>query len=367
MAQVAHIKAWWLWHHAPTLGPKTWLRWLAHGIAPRTTLQWSWSQAHAQGVSRATFAFWHNKHHEAWEQVQTWLQASTSHHVVVFHDSDYPPLLREIADPPCLLYVRGKRAVLRQKQCAVVGSRRPTGAVMRQVTPLVRALVAHQMSVCSGLALGVDGMAHQAALMAQGNTVAVLGCGVDVCYPKRHQTLAADIVSHGALVSEMLLGTPVAAWQFPKRNRIISGMSWATFIVEASENSGSMITAHLAMRQNREVVVLPSSIDNVHARGGLRLIQEGAMLLADWSDLAALFAWSSMVFPEAEMVMDRERFDVLHMIGDAPTPLDVVQDHLSWPMARFLSVLSQLKMDRWVLETPHGLVRLVALPKQRPN
>lgn len=205
--------------------------------------------------------------------------------VVTLSDADYPALLREITRPPLLVYVRGNADVLALPQIAVVGSRQSSAVGAATATEFARLLAASGFAITSGLADGIDGAAHRGAL-ASGVTIAVLGTGVDRIYPRHHHALADAIVaSGGALVSEFAPGTPPLAANFPRRNRLISGLSLGVLVVEAALRSGSLITARLAMEQGREVFAIPGSIHNPQARGCHQLLREGATLVETATDI----------------------------------------------------------------------------------
>jgi len=206
-------------------------------------------------------------------------------HLVAWDDADYPRLLREIPDPPILLYVVGRRALLMTPQVAIVGSRNPTPAGRENATAFAQSLATAGITVTSGLALGVDGAAHRGALTAGAPTIAVAGTGLDRVYPARHRELAHEIAQQGALVSEFPPGTPPRPENFPVRNRIISGLSLGTLVVEAAIQSGSLITARLATEQGREVFAIPGSIHAPQARGCHALIRQGAKLVETAQDI----------------------------------------------------------------------------------
>src|ERR687894_3140564 len=209
--------------------------------------------------------------------------------VLVLDDGTYPALLREIADPPVTLYVRGRWAECLEAPCGgVVGSRRASTYGQNVALMLARDLASRGVTVVSGLARGIDAAAHRGALEAGGRTVAVLGTGIDEVYPREHRKLAAEILERGgALVSQFPLGTPPVAENFPYRNRIISGLSLGAVLVEAAENSGSLITARLAMEQSREVFAVPGNITSRNSFGTNYLIKgAGAKLVQQWQDIA---------------------------------------------------------------------------------
>jgi DNA processing protein len=206
--------------------------------------------------------------------------------ILTFEDEDYPEQLREIFDPPPVLWALGDVKLLARPAIAIVGTRHPTpyGTGMAEV--LARDLAGHRMVILSGMARGVDTAAHRGALAAGGRTVAVWGTGIDVIYPKENKILAENIlVAGGAIISEYRLGTFPAPQNFPKRNRIISGISIGVLVVEAGENSGTRVTARCALEQNRDVYAVPGNVTTKNAWGPNTLIKQGATLVATWEDV----------------------------------------------------------------------------------
>jgi DNA processing protein len=206
--------------------------------------------------------------------------------IVTYEQEDYPDRLREIFDPPPVLWVLGDVKLLSRPAIAVVGTRQPTpyGAGMAEM--LARDLASRRMVILSGMARGVDTAAHRGALAAKGKTVAVWGTGIDVIYPKENKSLAEDILlAGGTIVSEYRLGTFPAPQNFPKRNRILSGMSIGVLVVEAGENSGTRVTARCALEQDRDVYAVPGNVTNKNAWGPNTLIKQGAKLVATWEDV----------------------------------------------------------------------------------
>lgn len=213
--------------------------------------------------------------------------------VITLADEIYPPLLREIYDPPIVLYVKGDlTAALSQPGIAVVGSRRCSTYGTNAANFLARELAAHGVTIISGLARGIDGAAHRGALEAGGKTVGVIGTGMDVNYPKEHKKLSEEIAASGAVVSEFPLSTPPLAQNFPYRNRVISGLCLGVLIVEAAEHSGSLITARLANEQGREVFAVPGNITSQTSFGPNYLIKDGAKLVQHWRDVVEEFPQS---------------------------------------------------------------------------
>jgi len=227
--------------------------------------------------------------------------------LVTYDSAMYPPQLREIADAPLLLYVRGEVNVLSRYSVGVVGSRRPSAYGSSVAYRLAHDLAMRQLIVTSGLARGVDSAAHRGALEARGKTVAVLGSGIDVIYPKENKRLADEIAKSGAVISEFPLGTGPTPENFPIRNRIISGLSLGVVVVEAAEFSGSLITARLALEQNREVFAVPGNITSAQSFGPNHLIKQGAKLVDQWMDVIEEFPADVRVklLPQPEAIEDK--------------------------------------------------------------
>lgn len=222
-----------------------------------------------------------------WQQVEQDLEwfSQGGRHIITIQDPLYPELLKQIADPPAVLFVQGDVSLLSQWQLAIVGSRNPSKSGQGLAFDFARYLVQGNIVVTSGMAMGIDAAAHQGALAVAGKTIAVIGTGLDRVYPAKNRDLAHSIAETGAIVSEYPLGTPPRAENFPRRNRLISGMSLGTLVVEAAIQSGSLITARMALEQGREVFAIPGSIHNPLARGCHRLIREGAKLVETAKDI----------------------------------------------------------------------------------
>ncbi len=237
-----------------------------------------------------------------WQAVDAALAWAENMHCYVINllDPRYPALLKEIPDPPPILFIRGDIGLLTQPQLAMVGSRNPSASGSQLAHDFAGSLSRHGLTITSGLALGIDAASHQGALNADGKTIAVAGTGLDRIYPARHRELGHHIAEQGALVSEFPPGTPPIASNFPRRNRIISGLSLGTLVIEAALKSGSLITARLAAEQGREVFAIPGSIHNPLARGCHTLIQQGAKLTMKASDILEELA------PLATFVIEHE-------------------------------------------------------------
>lgn len=266
--------------HAPHLGPRGFLKLLEqYSGSPQTVI------ASRQELAPSLRDYLQNPDKAAIERDLEWLGARNGRHILCIDSPLYPPLLRTISDPPPVLFVAGDPTCLSQPQLAMVGSRNPTAGGCEHAQAFAADLARAGLLITSGLALGIDAAAHRGALLAGGKTIAVTGNGLDSIYPARNKALAGEVAQHGAMVSEFPPGTPPLAANFPRRNRIISGLSVGTLVIEAAIRSGSLITARLAAEQGREVFALPGSINNPMAKGCHRLIRDGATLVETSADI----------------------------------------------------------------------------------
>ena len=241
------------------------------------------------------------------EQHIRWEQENPEHHILLSCEATFPRLLRDIGDSPHVLFVQGCRAALTRPQVAMVGSRKATHLGLVNARDLAALIAKAGFIVTSGLALGIDGECHRTALSAGGGTIAVLGSGINVNYPRRHHALRGEIRSNGALVSEFPLDTPPKPFHFPRRNRIISGLSIALIVVEAGKKSGSLTSAVHAAEQGREVYAVPGSIRHASAAGCNYLISEGAQVVFESSSLIDSLSQSCrLYFPDFEITNSDE-------------------------------------------------------------
>jgi DNA processing protein len=300
---------------------------------------------------------------------ERWL-ALAGNHLITFNDDNYPSALREIHDPPVALFVKGDLACLSGPIIAIVGSRRPSPIGAKLTKDLAGGLARLGISIGSGMALGIDGMAHQACLDAGTKTIAVMGCGLDIVYPARHRKLFADVVDNGCVVSEYPLGSTPTKYSFPQRNRIVSGLSLGVIIVEAAERSGTLITARLAAEQNRQVMVVPGSVFSSQYAGSNRLLKEGAALICGVDDvlfelsnaLGATFqdqlSWisnDSDLAPPVEL-----SHPILQYLSDQSSSVDQIIQASGLTAAEVSSMLLILEVDGVIAATDDGgYVRLV--------
>jgi DNA processing protein len=273
---------------------------------------------------------------------------------VAIVDDGYPPLLREIVDPPFALFYRGDLSLLQQPMVAMVGSRRASSYGMNAAAHLARQLVSAGVVIVSGLARGIDAASHQAALEAGGKTIAVLGTGIDLEYPRSHVRLAGDIVDRGLILTEFPPGTPPLAANFPVRNRLISGITLGTVIVEATSRSGSLITARTAAEQGREVFAVPGSIFAAGTEGTHRLIQYGAKLVHDANDILEelpgglrLADSQSAAEPESPL-----REVLAAFTRDEGMHIDALATKLGRSVANLSDAVLQLELGGWLKALP---------------
>ncbi len=307
------------------------------------------------------------------EACRQWLKPG-HHFLITLDDELYPPLLREIDDPPPCLFVAGDPGLLVRPQVAIVGSRSATRGGLDHAADFSATLARAGFTITSGLAAGVDARAHEGCLGAGGPTIAVVGTGPDIIYPSRNKALAQDIVARGAIVSPFPPGTEARPGNFPARNRLISGMSLGTLVVEASLRSGSLITARLASEQGREVFAIPGSIQNPQARGCHHLIRQGARLVESADEiiealvpLATELAGSLHQLLESaadedldksttapHMEEDADYRLLLDTIGYDPTPIDEIIRRSELTTAHVSSMLLIMELDGRVVAHPGG-------------
>lgn len=321
-----------------------------------------------------------------------WLEADNNHHIVTPDQSAYPRLLKECAGAPIILYGKGDISLLHQPQIAIVGTRNPTPAGKLAAKDFATELARQGLVITSGMALGIDGIAHQSALTTGGATIAVAGTGLDRVYPARHKALAYEIAESGLIISEFALGTPVRGVNFPKRNRIISGLSLGVLVIEAAMKSGSLITAQMAVEQSREVFALPGSVNNTLAKGCHALIKQGAHLVETAEDVLQQIGWlaqaqadqndhydyaasnKSSNTPESRAgdngqsttsgtscnaieSLDEESINLLRQIDFSYTSLDLLVERCEKSVADLSSKLLTLELDGWITSGAGGYQR----------
>ncbi len=293
---------------------------------------------------------------------QQWLHASTPEaprHIIALGDARYPSRLLEAADPPLLLYTQGQTEWLQAPSIAIVGSRNPTPQGIENARQFASHLSQAGLTVVSGLALGIDGAAHEGALPQAGRTIAVVGTGLDRVYPKNHLKLAHRIANLGLIVSEYPIGTPPMPHHFPQRNRIIAGLSMGLVVVEAALQSGSLISARLALESNRDVFAIPGSIHSPQARGCHALIKQGAKLVDAAQDILEELHWSASATPSTPDPKPITSDSLLTALAFDPVNLDALQERTGWTAAQLNTRLLELELQGDVARLPGQLFQRI--------
>jgi DNA processing protein len=283
-------------------------------------------------------------------------QRAPGHAILTLDHVHYPALLRESPDPPPVLYALGRLELLAHPALAIVGSRNASAQGMRNAESFARVLSAHGLCIVSGMALGIDTAAHRGALPHQGSSIAVLGCGIDVIYPRRNATLFHELGSRGLVLSEFPLATPPAAFNFPRRNRIIAGLSQGCLVVEAAIASGSLITARAAVDMGRDVFAIPGSIHSPLSKGCHHLIKQGAKLVDDAADVLEELGIVRHAHgtPATKPAPQGDAALVLAALGHDACDVDALAERSGIPVERVLAALMILELDALVCRTHQG-------------
>ena len=364
--------------------------WLALKLVPRLAIHKKLALVDSYGLT-ALFSFSkltsaHNLtskqlaafHQPDWQAIDTIVSTSKCCHseIISFDDSAYPSLLKQIYDPPLVIFVQGNKSLLNKNQLAIVGSRSASINGRETAFEIAQQLVKAGLVITSGLALGIDAAAHKGALTSRKSTIAVVATGLDKVYPARHRDLAKQIIDNeGAIISEFLPGTSPKPGHFPKRNRIISGLSEGVLVVEAALQSGSLITARCALEQNRDVFSIPSGIGNPQAKGCHWLIKQGAKLVEETADILDELAFiensslhleqQTKLQPIVNKEIDEKSInkdlcvdELLASVGFEITPVDKVVSRSKLPIAEVLTRLTMLELSGLVAAVPGGYLRL---------
>lgn len=355
------LRSWLALLHLPGIGPVTLLPLLANAEDALELLN-----NPPAAIPRRLHQLLQHPDWEAVEQDLQWL-SEPDNHLLPVTDPRYPPQLKTIPDPPTALYVHGNPDVLSTPQIAMVGSRNPSAGGARTAQDFARHFSACGLTVTSGLAMGIDAACHQGALADGGITIAVTGTGLDRVYPASNRELAHQIAGKGALISEFPPGTPPRPGHFPRRNRIIAGLSLGTLVVEAALKSGSLITAQQALEQSREVFAIPGSIHNPLARGCHLLIKQGAKLVETANDVLEELAPALSELIEADNLqsdgdgaqsspmLDQEYQQLLDAMGFDPISTDSIIERTGITPETISSMLLLLEMDGYVSSERGGL------------
>lgn len=363
MPEADPVSSWLALTALPGLGPALIHRLLAVFGSPQAVLAAGQAAAQVEGIGPRLTAVFNNP--AALAQARSWAAQEQERAVkagvrlLCRADSAYPSLLLQLPDPPALLWCRGDISFLQQPAVALVGSRLATSYGRKVSFLFARQLAEAGFTVISGMADGIDGQAHAGALAAGGRTIAVLGCGVDIVYPRFHSRLYGQILEHGLLISEYPLGTPPEGFRFPARNRIISGLSLGVVVVEAAARSGSLITARMALEQNREVFAVPGRIDSPQSEGVHHLIQQGAHLAHSVEDILAELPTMSRKSEKQDSPLEipddltGPEKNLLSLLDAAsPTDIEALTEQSGLPVSELHGLLLGLELKGLIRQLP---------------
>jgi DNA processing protein len=351
---------------------EAWARLQLSGVAPRSLVDLLRAFGSPEGVLGATPAQRHRHapargiaaldatpDEERLAATLDWLR-EPGHDLVAWDDSDYPRALLEIGDPPPVFYCMGRRGLLAGPAFAIVGSRNATAQGCADAEAFAGALSSAGFAIVSGLALGIDAAAHRGGLAHAGSSIAVVGTGPDRVYPARNRALAHDLAARGLVISEFALGTPPLKQNFPRRNRLVSGLARGVLVIEATLSSGSLVTARLAGEQGREVFALPGSIHSPFSKGPHKLIREGAKLVETAQDILDELGVPAIAPPARDAARTHGKHDavaraVLDALGYDPADADTLVARTRLSAAAVAAALTALELDRRVTALAGGL------------
>ncbi len=345
----------------PGLGGETYRRLLTVFGPPQNIYSASMAQLSAVCDSKIAHAIVAGVDDKALITTQKWF-AEAGNHVVTLADPEYPQNLLETPDPPPFLYVKGRLDLLQQPALAIVGSRRATPQGEKDAAAFAHVISDAGFTIISGMALGIDAAAHRGGLKGTASTIAVVGTGLDIVYPARNRDLAHVLAQQGAIISEFALGTPSMAQNFPRRNRIISGLSRGVLVIEAALRSGSLITARLAGEQGREVFAIPGSIHSPLSKGCHQLIKQGAKLVESAQDLLEELGLNTQVNPGLQAVQPTdktEHSEFKQQLGHTPCGIDTLVTRTGLTAERVCAILLELEINGQVASLPGGFYQAI--------
>jgi len=351
---------WLILHLSSGFGAKNWRQLFKLNLSPQDICQNPTRlELNAETINSIQYPNW-----KLIDAIRTWA-AKPKRYLVTVQSTHYPPLLKEIHTPPPLLYIDGDLDALRKPQLAIVGARKPTHNAYELAYRFSQQLSEAGLIITSGLAYGIDTASHLGALV-NGQTIAVLGHGIDQIYPRQNRNLADKVRENGAIVSEFPLSIPPLAAHFPQRNRIISGLSLGTWVVEAALKSGSLITAKFALNQGREVFAMPSSILNPMASGCHHLIQQGAKLVTSIQDILEElpnYHLLNLQSTRPNLSLSLEGLDINHQklvqcIGFERASFEQLVCRSGFPVQNVLAMLCNLKLNGYIKEELGGFIRV---------
>ena len=369
MKKPEELESWIALWRVSGVGSKNFLKLLQSFKNPQAVFDASSESLKHAGISQnLANAIIDSKESDSAKPDLAWLEAADNHFIITINCAEYPSLLKQADSPPPLLYIHGNLSIMNDPKLAIVGSRNPTQSGLSNAYEFAKHLGQTGFCITSGLALGIDGIAHKGALDASAPTIAVIATGIDRVYPAKHRDLAHKIVETGAIMSEFPIGTQPRSGNFPRRNRIISGLSHGTLVVEAALRSGSLITARLASEQGREVFAIPGSIHNPLARGCHQLIRQGAKLVETAQDIleemSSVIDLSQINHIEIEHDeketndvsegVDPEHQHLLDQMGFDPVPIDQLVDRTGYKAESISAMLLIMELQNQVSSNGGG-------------
>ena len=361
MADWEEARYWLALSSIPGLGGETFRRLLSAFGPPQNIFSASSSQLSAVCEGKVARAIAAGIDDAALAPSLQWLE-EPGNHLITLADPEYPQTLLQTVDPPPLLYVKGRLDLLQQPALAIVGSRRATPQGEKDAEAFAQALSDAGFTIVSGMALGIDAAAHRGGLKGAASTIAVVGTGLDIVYPARNRDLAHQLAQQGAIISEFALGTPSMAQNFPRRNRIISGLARGVLVIEAAVRSGSLITARLAGEQGREVFAIPGSIHSPLAKGCHRLIKQGAKLVESAQDILEELGYSTQVSVNTSdsKPAATAHLEFVRQLGHIPCAIDTLVSRTGLTAERVCAILLELEMNGQVASLPGGLYQAIS-------
>jgi DNA processing protein len=353
------IQHWLALHHALHGTPTIIIKLLKHHTTPQNILKLNPQQL---PITQKQMQRLKTINYKQIEQELKWAELP-QHHIININHCDYPCYLKETYDPPIILYAIGNIKLLNTLQIAIVGSRKPTHSGQQTATTFAQELSQENLTITSGMALGIDGCAHRGALTKNKPTIAVLGCGVNQIYPRSHKSLYQQIQQHGLILSEYPLHTKPVAENFPKRNRIISGLAKATIVIEATLRSGSLITARFANEQGRDVFAIPGSIYSPQSRGCHHLIKQGAIMAETVQDiLDELNMRQTLETTKKDTIysneLDQMDTELIECVGFETRSVQYLIENCSIPAQHVVTRLLKLELRGYIKAVPGGYCRV---------
>ena len=345
--------------HTPAIGPMRVRALVSHFQSAEAVLNASLTElCKVSGIQRSLAQKIHDNIDDDFARKQIISLERTGSKMITFWNDDFPSLLKNTHIPPTLIYTQGKILSADKNTIAIVGTRIPTQYGKMVTERLTTELVSKGITIVSGLARGIDTVAHRTALQQGGRTIAVLGSGLDVIYPAENRELAKDITEKGLLISEFAFGTKPDAPNFPRRNRIISGLSLGVIVIEAGHESGAMITANFALNQGRDVFAVPGNIMSPKSAGPHQLIREGAKLVANADDVieelsAQLDLFSNQATDRKENLhLEKASMEVYNELSYEPLQIDILNGKLKLPVPQLMAILLELEFSNLVKQLP---------------